>query len=117
MCPASSYYLNMARAPSHDWYFNQWMETLRLTQTDVGRLTGYDKAKMSNLTTGRQRYNRDIINDVARALNIEPFELLLNPADAMALRRMRETALSIAAEPRQPYHTPMPDVVRTGTDG
>jgi hypothetical protein len=38
---------------------------------------------------GKQRYNRDILNDVAKALNIYPFELLMHPSDAMAQRRMR----------------------------
>jgi hypothetical protein len=34
---------------------------------------------VSDLVTGKQRYNRDVLNDVASALNITPYELLMHP--------------------------------------
>lgn len=75
-----------------DWYINEWLKTLQVSQADLVRLTDYPKAKVSDLCTGKQRYNRDILNDVAAALNIEPFELLMHPADAMQKRRMARLA-------------------------
>lgn len=81
------YILNVA-----DWYLQQWMETLGMNQADLSRETGYPKAKVSDLYNGKQRYNRVIINDVARALKIHPFELLMHPDDAMTQRRFRKAA-------------------------
>lgn len=75
-----------------DWFLTDWLKTLKVSQAELGRLTDYPKAKVSDLVTGKQRYNRDIMNDIANALNIKPSELLMHPADAMALRRMRQLA-------------------------
>lgn len=72
-----------------DWYLADWLKTLQVSQAKLGRLTDYPKAKVSDLVTGKQRYNRDILNDIAAALNINPYELLMHPEDAMAQRRMR----------------------------
>lgn len=75
-----------------DWYLSDWLKTLQVSQADLVRLTDYPKAKVSDLVTGKQRYNRDILNDISSALNIKPHELLMHPSDAMALRRMRQLA-------------------------
>jgi hypothetical protein len=68
------------------------------------KATGYRKATMSELSTGKQRYNRDVINAVAAAMDIRPYELLMHPDEAMATRRVRESAVRITAE------TPAQDV-------
>lgn len=75
-----------------DWYLNEWLAATKTTQAELGRRTDYPKAKVSDLVNGKQRYNRDILNDVANALNVYPFELLMHPADAMAQRRMKRLA-------------------------
>ena len=75
-----------------DWYLSDWLKTLKVSQAQLCRLTDYPKAKVSDLATGKQRYNRDVLNDISRALNIKPHELLMHPDDAMALRRMRTLA-------------------------
>lgn len=72
-----------------DWFINEWLAATNTTQADLVRATDYPKAKVSDLCTGKQRYNRDILNDVAKALNVYPYELLQHPEDAMAQRRMR----------------------------
>lgn len=51
---------------------------------------------------GKSRYNRDIINAVALALHVEPYELLMHPADANRIKRLRQTAIEIAAENTPP---------------
>jgi transcriptional regulator with XRE-family HTH domain len=75
-----------------DWFLGDWLKTLQVSQADLVRATDYPKAKVSDLVTGKQRYNRDILNDIARALNIEPHELLMHPDDANAIKRMRRLA-------------------------
>lgn len=73
-----------------DWYLKEWLEALDTSQAELVRRTDYPKAKVSDLVTGKQRYNRDILNDVAAALNIYPYELLMPPGEAMGLRRMTQ---------------------------
>lgn len=90
----NSYYPNMAHA-DEDWSLVEWMEVLNLSQADLSRQTDWPKAKMSDLVTGKQRYNRDILNTLARAMNIRPYELLMHPDDANGIRRLRAQALKI----------------------
>lgn len=71
-----------------DWYLKEWLDSSKTSQAELGRRTDYPKAKVSDLVTGKQRYNRDILNDIAKALNLYPYELLMHPDDAMAQRRM-----------------------------
>lgn len=71
-----------------DWYLKEWLAATDTSQAELCRRTDYPKAKVSDLVTGKQRYNRDILNDIAAALNLYPFELLMHPEDAMANRRM-----------------------------
>lgn len=75
-----------------DWYLKEWLAATDTSQAELVRRTDYPKAKVSDLVNGKQRYNRDVLNDVANALNIHPFELLMHPSDAMAQRRMRKLA-------------------------
>jgi hypothetical protein len=70
------------------WFIKEWLDATNTTQADLVRLTDYPKAKVSDLVNGKQRYNEDIINDIAKALNIYPYELLMSPEKAMAQRRL-----------------------------
>jgi transcriptional regulator with XRE-family HTH domain len=88
----------MARNVEFDWYLAAWMKALDVTQADLCRETGFPKAKMSELVNGVSRYNRDVVNTLAKALHIRPHELLMHPDDAFAIRRMRESAIRIAAD-------------------
>lgn len=82
-----------------DWYLSDWLKSLKVSQADLVRLTDYPKAKVSDLVTGKQRYNRDILNDISKALNLYPYELLMHPEDAMGQRRMRKAAEEIVRVP------------------
>lgn len=84
--------------PFHDWYLKEWLSTLRKKQADVARDLDWNKARVSLMIRGEQQYTRDAINELSAYLNIKPHELLMHPDDAMALRRLREDAIKIAAE-------------------
>ena len=58
---------------------------------------GWSKNRASIVWHGAQPYRRDIVNELAAWLGIEPFELLMSPNEAMMLRRLRETAQEIAS--------------------
>ena len=69
---------------------------------------------MSQLYNGTQDYSPDIIEAAAVALHAEPFELLLPPERAMAIRSLRESAVTIVKTEPAPAK---PANDRTGTDG
>lgn len=96
----------MASAPRFDWFLADWLASKGMSQADLCRETGFPKAKVSELVTGKSRYNRDVVNAIALALKIDPHELLMHPADANRLKQLRETALRIAAENTPPEPTP-----------
>jgi len=80
-----------------DWFLQSWMTTLGVTQAKLSRETGWSKATTNDIYHGRTAYYRQIVNEAAQALRISPYELLMHPEEAMAIRRMRESALRIVA--------------------
>jgi hypothetical protein len=80
-----------------DWFLVEWAETLGKRQADFVRDLGWNKARVSLLWAGKQPYTRDIVNACAGYLRILPFELLMHPREALALRGLRENAMTIAA--------------------
>ncbi len=59
---------------------------------------GLDKATAQFLWHSKQPYKRDYVNRIAAWLGLKPFELLMAPSDALALRRLRETAYAIVSQ-------------------
>lgn len=94
---AAQYHRGMAQ-PHHDWYLKEWLRTLGKKQADLARDLDMNKAKVSLTASGKQPYDRDDINAISAYLHLRPYELLMHPDDAMTLRRLRETAVRIAAE-------------------
>jgi transcriptional regulator with XRE-family HTH domain len=101
-----------------DWHLKDWLKSLRVSQAELCRRTDYPKAKVSDLVTGKQRYNRDILNDIAAALHLQPYELLMHPGDAMAQRRFRKAAQELVEIPVLGVTTDIDEPEsRTGTLG
>ena len=73
------------------------MKTCKIKQADLMRLLDWPRAKASDIVTGKQRYNRDLVNEVSLVLNCRPYELLMPPDEAMTLRRLREDIARIAS--------------------
>lgn len=103
------WYVQGMAKPRHDWYFNQWLAYAEKTQAEVARDLDWNKSKVSLFASGEQRYHRDDINTLAAYLNLEPFELLLPPERAMAMRQYRASAERIV--------TIAHNAERTGTRG
>lgn len=82
------------------WYLREWMDACGLegrgAQARMMELTGWSRASMSQLYNGTQDYSPKIVDEAATALKIEPFELLMPPERAMALRRIQIDAREIA---------------------
>jgi len=79
-----------------DWFLPAWMDHLHVNQASLARMTGWSIATTNDIYHGRTEYYRGIMNTAATALNIHPFELLMHPDDAMAMRQFRHQALRVA---------------------
>lgn len=101
-------------APGPDWFLPEWMATLRVKQADLVRSTDWSPATVNDIYHGRTEYYRGVLNTVAKVLNLQPFELLMHPDDAMAIRRFRESALTIAANRHDAFAPPAPDHRKAG---
>jgi hypothetical protein len=90
---------SMARSDP-DWYLPEWIEAQRIEfpHAWLKKETGWSAGKVSNVLTGLKRYDKDIVNIVSRALQIRPYELLMPPPLAYAIRAMREEGPKLAAE-------------------
>jgi hypothetical protein len=82
----------------YDWYLNEWLAYYGKRQRDIVADLDWNKARVSLMVRGTQPYTRDAVNELASYLNIKPFELLMHPEEAMAIRRLRETAAKIAED-------------------
>ncbi len=100
--------------PSPDWCLVEWLRYLGVRQADLSRRTGWSKATTSDIVNGRTSYYRQIVNEAAKALNLAAHELLMTPDEAMAMRRLRQSAMTIVEA-----STPAPVVPfkRDGTRG
>lgn len=101
-------------APIHDWYFKEWMRHFGKRQADVVRDLEWNKAKASLMWSGKQPYNRADVNEISAYLNLRPYELLMHPDDAMALRSLRAEALRVVKQTQQLEQA---DEEATGTFG
>jgi transcriptional regulator with XRE-family HTH domain len=83
-----------------NWYLREWMGATeefrgRGGQARMCEVTGWSKATMSQLYNNIQDYSPQVVNEAAKALNAAPYELLMKPEQAMAIRRLRQEALVI----------------------
>lgn len=99
----------------HRWYLSEWASAQGKRQADAQRDLNWNKGTTSLLWNGLQRYTQDLVEEASIWLDIEPYELLMHPDEAMALRRLRETAFQIAAEDRRAWVDAPPAAVKTGS--
>jgi transcriptional regulator with XRE-family HTH domain len=68
------------------------------SQADMCRVCSWNKATASQLYNNKQDYSPKLVNEAASALDVEPFELLMEPERAMAFRRQLEAAIILAQD-------------------
>lgn len=88
-----------------DWYLKEWLAHFEKRQVALVNELGWDKARANYVFHSKQPYRRDMVNEIATWLGIKPFELLMPPREAMALRRLRQSAAQIVAEDDAPAYT------------
>jgi len=110
----------MTHAPG-DWYLKEWLAEAGKIQASLVNELGWDKARANFMYHGKQSYKRDDVRLVSEWLGIEPYELLMAPDKAMAIRRLVATAEAIVADNSPDRFLPKPAPIarsrRTGTDG
>lgn len=74
------------------------MQHLGKRQAALVNELGWDKSKAHIVWHSKQPYRRDLVNEISTWLSIRPYELLMSPNEALALRRLRETAALIVAD-------------------
>jgi hypothetical protein len=103
------------------WYLREWMTALEKIQADLTKELDWPKAKANRVFNGQQRYNEDLVLELAAWLNLRPYELLLPPKQAMAIRRLRDDAVRIASDAGALSEAPavaVPELIPgTGTHG
>lgn len=62
------------------WYLLEWREAKELTQETLANRMGTTKSQISKLENSKQRLNDDWLAKYAHALDIEPGDLLRDPA-------------------------------------
>lgn len=90
-------------ALQHRWYLAEWAALKGKIQADAQRELGWSRSTASGLWNGTQRYTQERVDEVASWLSLAPYEILMLPEQAMALRGLRETAYAIAAERGRPF--------------
>lgn len=80
------------------WHLREWMDYLGVKQRDMVERAGWSKATASQLYNGDQDYSPRVVTQASAALNVAPYELLMKPEQAMALRRLRSEALRVVEQ-------------------
>lgn len=78
-----------------DWYLRDWMQQAGISQAELARRTGWSAPTVNDIYNGKTAYYREIVNAIAAALDIQPFELLMPPSSAVAYADLRKTAVHI----------------------
>jgi hypothetical protein len=85
-----------------DWHLQEWAALKGKRQAGLVNEIGWTKNTAHRIWHSKQPYRRDIVNALAKWLEIQPFELLMRPHEAVAMQRFRESAALIAGEPDAP---------------
>lgn len=89
------------------WYLREWMDTLKVRQSDMIREAGWSKTTASLLYNRQQDMNVDLLKSAAAALNRKPYELLMPPEDAFRIIRHQQEVerevLKLVAERQVDY--------------
>lgn len=93
----NSHHVGMELSTNQDWFLREWFATAGLRQNDLVTKLDLPKNTAYRLWHGLQPYRRDHVEQVSALLNIKPYELLMSPEEAMALRRFRTAIAEVAA--------------------
>lgn len=94
----SPHNVDVTESPEPDWHLQDWAALRGKRQADLVNDLGFAKNQAHRIWHGKQPYRRDAVNLLSRWLMIEPYELLMEPARAMRLRQLEDSAYAIVAD-------------------
>gem|GEM_PF-6839155 len=79
-------------AQPRSWYAAEWLDHLGVKQSELADRADYADSQVSEWVTGTARWNAHVLHRFAKALQIEPYLLLLPPelADDDLMRLVRK---------------------------
>lgn len=108
----------MAAPAGHDWYLKEWFATVGLKQRDLITKLDYQPAAAHRLWHSLQPYRRDHVAEISALLNIQPWELLMPPEEAMALRQLKKAIAGVSLPAVEKADEPSAALtLKTGTRG
>lgn len=112
---SQSHHVDVNTDSETDWYLADWMTHFGKRQAALVNELGWSKGRAHYVWHGNTPYTRDVVVALADWLGIRPFELLMPPHEALALRRLRETAAMIVADEGAQFEHAKPAKRKTGT--
>lgn len=105
--------------PEFDWYLREWLDSkgVRYHHAWLQKETAWSDGKVTNVLSGKKRYDKDIVNLVSGKLGILPYELLMPPQLANAIRNMRTEAPKLAAATEDPAMSAVEALKKIGRGG
>lgn len=64
------------------WYVKEWLVHKSMKQADLVDRTGHTKSEVSEWVNEGRRYNADVLAEFARAIGVDPAELLQPPGES-----------------------------------
>lgn len=84
------------------WFIQEWMDLFKKRQADLVNDLGWPKGKAFKVWHRTQRYNEEIVNEIADWLHVRPYELLMPPKQALQMRAIHGFVVDTMAEPPLP---------------
>lgn len=66
----------MAKKKRPRWYLPEWLEHLGLSQEELAARMGTSKGYLSDILTGKRRFNETHLNAIEDAIGVSPGDLL-----------------------------------------
>jgi transcriptional regulator with XRE-family HTH domain len=83
----------MSIRPRQKWFLKEWRKFRGLSQEKLGERIGVSKGDISNWEKGKRRYNQDLLEQLAEALECEPADLIMrDPTDPESIWTIWEHA-------------------------
>jgi hypothetical protein len=79
-----------------DWHLQAWMGVRKKRQADLVKELGWAKGRANKFYHSQHPYRREVVNELAAWLDIEPWELLMAPERAAKIKRLMGAAIDVA---------------------
>lgn len=80
------HHVRMERTARQRWFLKEWRKKRGYSQERLAEIIGSSKGYISELESGKRRYNQELLESLADALSCEPGDLIVrDPSDPAGL--------------------------------